>query len=45
MAAVQLAGRGTDPRLEAGERVTAAERKAARLARRGQHGEDVEDPP
>ncbi|MDQ3887073.1 MAG: GTPase ObgE [Actinomycetota bacterium] len=43
MAAVQLARRGTDPRLETDERVTAAERKAARRARRGQHGQDVED--
>jgi GTP-binding protein len=42
MAAVQLAGRGTDPRLEADERVPAAERKAARWVRRGRHGEDVE---
>jgi GTP-binding protein len=43
LAAVQLAGRGTDPRLEADERVTAAERKAARSVRRGQRGEDGEE--
>lgn len=34
VAAVQLGGRGSDPRLEPGGRATAAERKAARRARR-----------
>jgi GTP-binding protein len=43
IAAVRLAGRGTDPRLEVDERVTAAERKAARGVRRDRHGEDAEE--
>ncbi|GGM53472.1 GTPase Obg [Longimycelium tulufanense] len=39
-----MAGRGTDPRLERSDRRTAAERKAARRARRGVLGdEDMDD--
>lgn len=43
--AITLAGRGSDPRLESSDRTTAAERKAARRARRGlvADADEIED--